>query len=51
MVVQQVDLVGQQFDGAAIAMPGYRSCMRLKQRRYVDLPQPLGPIKAVTLFS
>jgi len=25
--------------------------MRLKQRRKVDLPQPEGPISAVTLFS
>src|SRR5512139_3114978 len=27
-----------------------RSFKRLKQRRSVDLPQPEGPIKAVTLF-
>ena len=25
--------------------------MRLKQRRKVDLPQPDGPISAVTFFS
>ncbi len=25
--------------------------MRLKQRRYVDLPQPDGPISAVTQYS
>ena len=25
--------------------------MRLKQRNSVDLPQPEGPINAVTLFS
>jgi hypothetical protein len=28
-----------------------RSFMRLKQRSRVDLPQPLGPMKAVTRFS
>ena len=27
-----------------------RSFMRLKQRSKVDLPQPLGPMKAVTLL-
>ena len=30
---------------------GCRSCMRLKQRRNVLLPQPEGPISAVTWFS
>ena len=30
---------------------GCRSCMRLKQRRNVLLPQPDGPISAVTWFS
>jgi hypothetical protein len=27
------------------------SFIRFKQRRYVDLPQPDGPMKAVTDFS
>ncbi len=31
------------------AAPGACSCMRLRQRRNVDLPQPDGPITAVTL--
>jgi len=30
---------------------GCRSCIRLKQRRNVLLPQPDGPISAVTWFS
>jgi hypothetical protein len=29
--------------------PGYRSNIRLKVRSSVDLPQPDGPMKAVTL--
>ena len=28
--------------------PGVTSCMRLRVRRNVDLPQPDGPMKAVT---
>ena len=28
--------------------PGMTSCMRLSDRRKVDLPQPDGPISAVT---
>ncbi len=28
--------------------PGMTSCMRLSVRRKVDLPQPDGPMKAVT---
>ncbi len=28
--------------------PGVTSCMRLRVRRKVDLPQPDGPMKAVT---
>jgi hypothetical protein len=28
-----------------------RSFMRFRQRRSVDLPQPEGPMKAVTIFS
>src|SRR5471032_2155222 len=31
--------------------PGYRSYMRLSVRSSVDLPQPDGPMKAVTCFS
>ena len=31
--------------------PGISSCMRLMQRTSVDLPQPDGPISAVTLFG
>ena len=27
------------------------SCMRLSERRKVDLPQPDGPMKAVTDFA
>ena len=30
--------------------PGYNSYIRLKVRNKVDLPQPEGPIKAVTLL-
>ena len=29
--------------------PGMTSCMRLRVRRNVDLPQPDGPMNAVTL--
>ena len=29
--------------------PGITSCIRLSERRNVDLPQPDGPISAVTL--
>ena len=31
-----------------MAAPGTSSCMRLSSRKNVDLPQPEGPIKAVT---
>ncbi len=31
--------------------PGYRSYMRFRVRSRVDLPQPEGPMKAVTCFS
>ena len=31
--------------------PGSTSCMRLIDRRKVDLPQPDGPISAVTDFG
>ena len=31
--------------------PGISSCMRLMQRTSVDLPQPDGPIIAVTLVG
>ena len=31
--------------------PGISSFMRLSERRNVDLPQPDGPISAVTRFS
>src|SRR5205807_9629074 len=31
--------------------PGTTSCMRLRARRKVDLPQPDGPIRAVTSFG
>jgi len=30
--------------------PGTVSCMRFKHRRNVDLPQPEGPMMAVTAF-
>ena len=30
---------------------GDRSCIRLRARRKVDLPQPLGPIMAVTALA
>ena len=44
------------FSGCSVMLPAYRvsgcrSCMRLKQRRNVLLPQPDGPISAVTWFS
>jgi len=29
-------------------LPGIVSFMRLRQRRYVDFPQPEGPIRAIT---
>ena len=31
--------------------PGMTSCMRLSDRRKVDLPHPDEPIRAVTLFG
>jgi hypothetical protein len=31
--------------------PEISSCMRLMERRNVDLPQPDGPMRAVTLFG
>ncbi len=31
--------------------PGITSCSRLSDRSTVDLPQPDGPIRAVTLFG
>src|SRR5436309_15829467 len=31
--------------------PGMTSCMRLSERRNVDLPQPDGPMKAVTVLG
>ena len=31
--------------------PGSTSCIRLIDRRNVDLPQPDGPIRAVTVFG
>src|SRR5271154_5326618 len=30
---------------------GFNSCIRFSARRKVDLPQPLGPIIAVTAFA
>src|SRR4051812_26985280 len=32
-------------------VPGITSCMRLSARRNVDLPQPDGPMSAVTVFG
>ena len=32
-------------------VPGVSSCIRLSARRKVDLPQPLGPMIAVTFFA
>src|SRR5580658_2458851 len=32
-------------------VPDVSSCMRLSARRKVDLPQPLGPMMAVTFFA
>src|SRR4051794_6596852 len=32
-------------------VPGRTSCMRFRQRRKVDFPQPEGPIKAVTSLA
>jgi hypothetical protein len=31
--------------------PGTTSCIRFSDRRNVDLPQPDGPMSAVTLFG
>jgi hypothetical protein len=36
---------------APMRVPSIRSFMRLRQRRRVDLPQPDGPMNAVTSFS
>jgi hypothetical protein len=35
----------------SIRVPGSTSCMRLTDRRNVDLPQPDGPIRAVIVFG
>ena len=32
-----------------MAAPGMNSCIRFSVRKKVDLPQPEGPIKAVTV--
>ena len=49
-------LVVSRFSPSSMIWPsarcsGYSSNMRLKTRSKVDLPQPDGPMKAVTLFS
>src|SRR5258708_24286326 len=44
-------LVSSTSTPPAARAPGTSSCMRLRQRTKVDLPQPDGPIKAVTLFD
>ena len=36
-------------DGTDLYAPGITSCIRLSVRRRVDLPQPDGPMKAVTV--
>jgi hypothetical protein len=46
-----VDVLAVERDVAADAAPSMVSFMRFRQRRKVDLPQPDGPISAVTCFS
>ena len=43
-----VDVVAVELDPPAMAADGTSSCIRLRMRRNVDLPHPLGPISAVT---
>ena len=40
-----------RIDPRATRVPSIRSFMRFRQRSSVDLPQPEGPMKAVTFFS
>ena len=42
---------GRRADSPSACAPGISSCMRLMQRTSVDLPQPDGPIIAVTWFG
>ncbi len=44
-------LVVQQDLALGLRAPGVTSCMRLIERSTVDLPQPEGPMNAVTLFG
>jgi hypothetical protein len=48
-VVIEVEIVERDLAGGA--RPGISSCMRLMQRTSVDLPQPDGPIIAVTWLA
>ena len=50
--VVDVDLaVADSSTSPASVAPGTSSCMRLRMRRNVDLPQPDGPISAVTVCA
>ena len=44
-----VEIFALEQDLPSIRVFGTSSCMRLRQRRKVDLPQPLGPMIAVTV--
>ena len=51
-VAEVVDVVAvEQRRGPRRARPGITSCMRLRQRTIVDLPQPEGPMMAVTRLA
>lgn len=49
--VWRIDVLIFKVKLPVIVTSSSRSFMRLMQRRYVDLPQPEGPIKAVISFS
>ena len=46
--VGRVDVLAVELDLAGERRAGTSSCIRFRMRRNVDLPQPDGPISAVT---
>ena len=50
-ILLKIMAVGTEFLWKWITHPSTRSFIRFKDFRSVDLPQPLGPIKAVISFS
>ena len=48
-IFERVDVLAVELDVAVTRAPAMVSFIRLRQRRKVDLPQPDGPMKAVTL--